>query len=96
MTTHYDILIVGGGHGGAQAAITFRHRKFADTIGTIGEEPELPYARPLLSKEHLAQEKPFDRILIRPAQGAVDVLRQGCTRRPRRRSKRAVLCGLRC
>jgi len=61
----YDILIVGAGHGGAQAAIALRQGKFAGSIAVIGDEPELPYERPPLSKEYLAGEKSFDRILIR-------------------------------
>jgi 3-phenylpropionate/trans-cinnamate dioxygenase ferredoxin reductase subunit len=63
----FDVLIVGAGHGGAQAAIALRQRKFAGTIAIIGEEPEIPYERPPLSKEYLSGEKTFDRILIRPA-----------------------------
>ena len=66
MTDRFNILIVGAGHGGAQAAIALRQRKFAGTIGILGEEPELPYERPPLSKEYLAGEKPFERLLIRP------------------------------
>lgn len=67
MASSFDILIVGTGHGGAQAAIALRQRKFAGTIAVAGEEPELPYERPPLSKDYLAGEKPFERILIRPA-----------------------------
>lgn len=63
----FDVLIVGAGHGGAQAAIALRQRKFAGTIGVLGDEPEPPYERPPLSKDYLAGDKPFDRILIRPA-----------------------------
>ena len=63
----YDVVIVGAGHGGAQAAIALRQRGFAGSIAMIGEEPELPYERPPLSKDYLAGDKPFDRILIRPA-----------------------------
>lgn len=62
-----DVLIVGAGHGGAQAAIALRQGKFAGSIMMIGDEPELPYERPPLSKDYLSQEKGFDRILIRPA-----------------------------
>ncbi|MGY4398219.1 3-phenylpropionate/trans-cinnamate dioxygenase ferredoxin reductase subunit [Sphingomonas sp. UYAg733] len=62
----YDILIVGAGHAGAQAAIALRQAKFAGTIAVIGEEPELPYERPPLSKDYLAGEKAFERLLIRP------------------------------
>jgi len=61
----YDILIVGAGHGGAQAAIALRQGKFEGTVAVIGDEPELPYERPPLSKEYLAGDKSFERILIR-------------------------------
>ena len=64
---HYDVLIVGAGHGGAQAAIALRQAKFEGTIAVVGEEPELPYERPPLSKEYFSGEKTFERILIRPA-----------------------------
>lgn len=63
----FDVLIVGGGHAGAQAAIALRQNKFGGAIAIIGDEPELPYERPPLSKEYLSGEKVFDRILIRPA-----------------------------
>ncbi len=46
MTPHYDIVVVGAGHGGAQAAIALRQQKVAGTIAVIGDEPELPYERP--------------------------------------------------
>lgn len=62
----YDVVIVGAGHGGAQAAIALRQAKFDGTIAIIGEEPELPYERPPLSKEYFSGEKTFERILIRP------------------------------
>jgi 3-phenylpropionate/trans-cinnamate dioxygenase ferredoxin reductase component len=60
------VIIVGAGHGGAQAAIALRQNGFAGRITVIGREPEPPYERPPLSKEYLAQEKPFERIYIRP------------------------------
>ena len=63
----YDVLIVGAGHGGAQAAAALRQNKFEGTIAIVGDEPELPYERPPLSKEYFSGEKTFDRILIRPA-----------------------------
>ena len=65
--TRYDVLIVGAGHAGAQAAIMLRQLRFDGSIGLLGSEPELPYERPPLSKEYLAGEKPWDRMLIRPA-----------------------------
>ena len=64
--TRFDVLIVGGGHGGAQAAITLRQLGFTGSLAIVGGEPELPYERPPLSKDFLAGEKEFDRMLIRP------------------------------
>jgi len=65
--TRADIVIVGTGHGGAQAAIALRQNGFAGSVLLIGRDRELPYERPPLSKEYLAGDKPFERILIRPA-----------------------------
>ncbi|TXC70306.1 NAD(P)/FAD-dependent oxidoreductase [Sphingomonas ginsenosidivorax] len=67
MSNTYDVVIVGAGHAGAQAAAALRQRRFAGTIAIIGEEPELPYERPPLSKDYLSGAKPFERLLIRPA-----------------------------
>jgi len=63
-----DVIIVGGGHGGAQAALALRQNGFEGTVLLIGREPDLPYERPPLSKEYLAREKPFERLHLRPAQ----------------------------
>jgi len=62
----YDIVIVGTGHAGAQAAIALRQEGFGGTIALIGEEAFPPYERPPLSKDYLAGDKPFERLLIRP------------------------------
>jgi len=62
---HYDVLIVGAGHGGAQAAVALRQNKFEGTVAMIGDEPDLPYERPPLSKEYFSGEKSFERIMIR-------------------------------
>ncbi len=61
-----DIVIVGAGHGGAQAALALRQNGFTGSIAMIGREAEPPYERPPLSKEYLAREKPFERLYIRP------------------------------
>jgi 3-phenylpropionate/trans-cinnamate dioxygenase ferredoxin reductase subunit len=63
-----DIVIVGAGHGGAQAAIALRQKGFGGSILMIGRDAEPPYERPPLSKEYLAGEKPFERLYIRPPQ----------------------------
>lgn len=62
-----DALIVGAGHGGAQAALALRQRKYAGSISMLGEESDIPYERPPLSKEYLSGERPFERMLLRPA-----------------------------
>jgi 3-phenylpropionate/trans-cinnamate dioxygenase ferredoxin reductase subunit len=62
----HDVLIVGAGHAGAQAAISLRQAGFTGGIGMIGDEKDPPYERPPLSKEYFAGEKSFERILIRP------------------------------
>jgi 3-phenylpropionate/trans-cinnamate dioxygenase ferredoxin reductase subunit len=61
-----DVAIVGTGHGGAQAAIALRQHGFAGSILLVGRDSVPPYERPPLSKEYLAGEKPFERLLIRP------------------------------
>ncbi|MEK6541522.1 MAG: FAD-dependent oxidoreductase [Pseudomonadota bacterium] len=67
MKQDYDVVIVGGGHGGAQAAIALRQASYAGSIAIISDERELPYERPPLSKEYFSGDKPWDRMLIRPA-----------------------------
>lgn len=63
---HADVIIVGTGHGGAQAAIALRQNGFEGSIILLGREKDPPYERPPLSKEYLSGEKPFERIQIRP------------------------------
>lgn len=65
---HYDVIIVGTGHGGSQAALALRQHGFEGSILMLGRDVEAPYERPPLSKEYLAREKPFERIMIRPPQ----------------------------
>jgi 3-phenylpropionate/trans-cinnamate dioxygenase ferredoxin reductase subunit len=64
--TSFDVLIAGGGHGGAQAAIALRQHGFAGSLAIVGAEPYPPYERPPLSKDYLAGEREFERMLIRP------------------------------
>jgi 2-polyprenyl-6-methoxyphenol hydroxylase-like FAD-dependent oxidoreductase len=42
VAARYDVLIVGAGHGGAQAAISLRQAGFDGSIAIIGDEPEFP------------------------------------------------------
>jgi 3-phenylpropionate/trans-cinnamate dioxygenase ferredoxin reductase subunit len=73
----YDIVIVGSGHGGAMAAILLRQQGFVGSIAMVSRDRNPPYERPPLSKEYLAREKEFDRILLRPeafwAEKAIDL-----------------------
>ncbi|WP_298017502.1 FAD-dependent oxidoreductase [uncultured Parasphingopyxis sp.] len=66
MSERHDVLIVGTGHGGAQAAIALRQQGFEGSILMAGRDSHPPYERPPLSKEYLARDKAFERILIRP------------------------------
>ncbi len=63
---HADVVIVGTGHGGAQAAIALRQHGHQGSILMIGRDNAPPYERPPLSKEYLAGDKGFERIMIRP------------------------------
>jgi len=65
-STAADVVIVGTGHGGAQAAIALRQQGHEGAILMIGRDEVPPYERPPLSKEYLAGDKSFERIMIRP------------------------------
>lgn len=77
-----DVVIVGTGHGGAQAAIALRQAGFEGSVLMIGREKSPPYERPPLSKDYLSGKKPFERILIRPEKFWADKniqLKLGCS-----------------
>ncbi|MEP6884127.1 MAG: FAD-dependent oxidoreductase [Gammaproteobacteria bacterium] len=59
------IVIIGGGQAGAQAIDTLRREGFSGRLVLIGDEPELPYQRPPLSKKYLSGEMAADRLLFR-------------------------------
>ena len=61
-----EVVIVGSGHGGAQAAIALRQAGHEGAILMLSRDRTPPYERPPLSKDYLAGEKPLERILIRP------------------------------
>lgn len=66
MARRFDVLIIGGGHGGAQTAIALRQHGFTGSVAILTDEPHPPYERPPLSKDYLAGERAFERLLIRP------------------------------
>ncbi|HUX74335.1 MAG TPA: FAD-dependent oxidoreductase [Steroidobacteraceae bacterium] len=59
------ILIIGGGQAGAQAIDTLRREGFSGRLILVGEEAQLPYQRPPLSKKYLAGELSVDRLPFR-------------------------------
>ncbi len=61
-----DVLLIGGGVASVRCARTLRRRKFAGSILLVGEEPELPYNRPPLSKELLRGDVPRELIAAEP------------------------------
>ncbi|WP_323122026.1 anthranilate 1,2-dioxygenase system ferredoxin--NAD(+) reductase [Burkholderia alba] len=60
-------LIVGGGHAARRAAEALRERCATARIVMIGAEPELPYDRPVLSKDALLSDEGEGRAFIRDA-----------------------------
>lgn len=62
-----DVLIVGGGQAGAHLAIDLRKKGFAGSILVVGQEPNLPYERPPLSKAYLLGSIEIERLMLRDA-----------------------------
>jgi NADPH-dependent 2,4-dienoyl-CoA reductase/sulfur reductase-like enzyme len=65
MTT---FVIVGGGLAGAKAAETLRAEGFTGDIVLFGDESEVPYERPPLSKDYLLGKKPRESAFVHPAE----------------------------
>jgi 3-phenylpropionate/trans-cinnamate dioxygenase ferredoxin reductase subunit len=61
------VVVVGAGHGGFQLAASLRQHGFDGRVVLIGDEPELPYQRPPLSKDYLDGKIGLDMLLMRPA-----------------------------
>ena len=60
------VVVVGASLAGGTAAATLRDEGFDGRIVLIGDEPELPYQRPPLSKTYLRGEATRDTLLVRP------------------------------
>jgi 3-phenylpropionate/trans-cinnamate dioxygenase ferredoxin reductase subunit len=67
LTASAKIVVVGAGHGGFQLAASLRQNGFDGHIALIGDEPQLPYQRPPLSKDYLDGKIGLDLLLMRPA-----------------------------
>jgi 3-phenylpropionate/trans-cinnamate dioxygenase ferredoxin reductase subunit len=63
--TEGDIVIIGAGQAGVQAAEALRAGGFAGTITLLGNEPHGPYHRPPLSKAWLAGEMDAAQLVMR-------------------------------
>lgn len=61
-----DVVIAGAGQAGAQAALSLRKGGFAGSIVMLGDEPYVPYNRPMLSKEFLLGHAPVGELWLRP------------------------------
>ena len=59
-------MIVGGGVAAAAAVQGLREQGFEGRIVLVGEEPEVPYERPPLSKEYLRGEQARDELPVHP------------------------------
>jgi 3-phenylpropionate/trans-cinnamate dioxygenase ferredoxin reductase component len=60
------VVVVGAGHGGFQVAASLRQNGFTGAVTLIGDEPQLPYQRPPLSKDYLDEKIGLDLLLMRP------------------------------
>jgi len=59
-------VVVGANLCGGTVVQTLRQEGFDGRVVLVGEEPELPYERPPLSKEYLRGEQPLDRLFLQP------------------------------
>lgn len=63
---HADVVILGAGQAGLQAALSLREEGFSGTIQMIGDEAVLPYQRPPLSKAFMLGTMTEDALELRP------------------------------
>jgi 3-phenylpropionate/trans-cinnamate dioxygenase ferredoxin reductase component len=59
------IVIVGAGHGGVQLAASLREEGYGEKLILLGDEKDLPYQRPPLSKAYLKRATREDGVLLR-------------------------------
>jgi 3-phenylpropionate/trans-cinnamate dioxygenase ferredoxin reductase subunit len=62
-----DVVIIGAGQAGVQAALSLRQLGHQGPISLLGEEPHPPYQRPPLSKAYLKGEAGVNQLHLRPA-----------------------------
>ncbi len=66
------VVIIGAGQAGCQLAVSLREKNFKDDIVLLGDEGELPYQRPPLSKAFLRGASGSDALRIKPAEFFVE------------------------
>lgn len=66
LETTAPIVVIGAGQAGLAAASKLRDLGHAGPITLVGDEPELPYQRPPLSKAYLLGEMARERLFLRP------------------------------
>jgi 3-phenylpropionate/trans-cinnamate dioxygenase ferredoxin reductase subunit len=65
-TPQRGFVIVGASLAGAKAAETLREEGFDGGVVLIGDEPEVPYERPPLTKDYLRGESPREKTYVHP------------------------------
>ncbi|MGL4637639.1 MAG: NAD(P)/FAD-dependent oxidoreductase [Beijerinckiaceae bacterium] len=68
MTALHNIVIIGAGHAGVQAAASLRDEGYDGTLRLIDAQSALPYQRPPLSKAFLKGDASSDSIVLRSEQ----------------------------
>lgn len=68
MTDIERIVIVGAGLAGGNAAVTLRDEGFRGRVVLLGDEPDVPYGRPPLSKTYLRGEEDLTGWYVKPAE----------------------------
>jgi 3-phenylpropionate/trans-cinnamate dioxygenase ferredoxin reductase component len=66
MTADNTMVIVGASLGGARAAQTLREQGFAGRVVLLGDEDEIPYERPPLSKDYLMGKHGREKLYAQP------------------------------
>jgi 3-phenylpropionate/trans-cinnamate dioxygenase ferredoxin reductase subunit len=65
MAEDNGVVIIGAGHGGVQLAASLREEGYQDKITLVGDERDLPYQRPPLSKAFMKHETHDDGVILR-------------------------------
>jgi 3-phenylpropionate/trans-cinnamate dioxygenase ferredoxin reductase subunit len=60
------MVVIGAGLAGGNAAVTLREEGFEGRVTLVGQEPEVPFGRPPLSKTYLRSEEDLSGWYVRP------------------------------